>query len=111
MRIARTDTANVWFWPIATCYEGLLPANSGRRDTVKAIGLRHRCSFLLWKAAGLSVIHVAILPEHFLNNVAFSAITSKLDKDLQDDKDGYATCRHDRKRDRVCRLITSYTVL
>jgi len=44
----------------------------------------------------------------FLSNVAFSAITSKLDKDLQDDKDGYATCRHDRKHDRVCRLITSW---
>lgn len=64
---------------------------------MEAIGWRHRCSFYSGRQHGLA----SSMSRFFLNNIAFSAITSKLDKDLQDDKDGYATCRHDRKRDRV----------
>jgi len=40
-----------------------------------------------------------------LSNVAFTATTSKLDKDLQDDKERYTTLHRDKKRDMACHLI------
>lgn len=40
-----------------------------------------------------------------LGDVAFAATSSKLDKDLQDDKERYPTRHHDKKRDMACRLI------
>lgn len=51
--------------------------------------------------AGLSVIHVRF----FLNNLAFSAITSELNKGLQDDQERSAMRRRDKKRDMAHRLI------
>jgi phenylpyruvate tautomerase PptA (4-oxalocrotonate tautomerase family) len=40
-----------------------------------------------------------------LSNVVFTATTSKLDKDLQDDKERYTTRHRDKKRDMACHLI------
>lgn len=41
----------------------------------------------------------------FPSNVAFSAITSKLNKGLQDDQERSTARRHDKKRDMARRLI------
>ena len=40
-----------------------------------------------------------------LGDVAFAATTTKLDKDLQDDKERYTTRHRDKNRDMPCRLI------
>ncbi len=39
-----------------------------------------------------------------LSDVSYAATTSKLDKDLQDDKERYTTRHRDKKRDMACRL-------
>ena len=40
-----------------------------------------------------------------LSNIAFAATTSKLDKDLQGNKERYMTGHRDKKRDMTCHLI------
>jgi len=42
-------------------------------------------------------------------NVAFAAITSKLDKHLQGEKERYTTSHRNKKRDMAGRLTSSYT--
>jgi hypothetical protein len=40
-----------------------------------------------------------------LSDVAFTATTSKLDKDLRNDEERYPTRHHDKRRDMACHLI------
>ena len=70
-------------------------------DMVMAIWRRHRCSFYSGRQQGLA----SSMSRFFLSNVAFSAITSKLDKALQDEQERYTTRCRDKKRDMARRLI------
>jgi len=47
------------------------------------------------------VVHVMFL----LESVAFAVATFRQNKDLRDDREGYPTCRRDKKLDMACCLI------
>jgi hypothetical protein len=50
--------------------------------------------------------HLSCFPQ---DNAAFAAITSKLDKHLQGEKERYTTSHRNKKRDMAGRLTSSYT--